>query len=319
MNGPIGTKTEGEPLAAQQDVVQEVANLFAKALEEPIGDLTITPEAAEASVQWRLARLSVFTGPESPPDVSSAYQQASKLTSASHEFCKLFPSMIDEIRDLKQYSEANLLAIGKFNLDKNRMDISDQVKSIQRDTFLALDNEIKNSSGRSINSLVSDYCSSEYERSIALMEATLLVGYKDHLMAVRDFLLAASGLCGICRNLLYRAIIERQGNVLASKASKQAFEESLDEVPWEVLSHVLGPIVGPIKVIAKTLLTLADKEGQVDNIADALAGHYRMTMDFIDAYRLALAEWDNWAMELKGALLHMMKREMPKFSSDLAS
>jgi hypothetical protein len=171
----------------------------------------------------------------------------------------------------------------------------------------------------SINSLVSDYCSSEYERSIALTEATLLVGYKDHLMAVRDFLIAASGLCGICRNLLYRAIIERQGNVLASKASKQAFEESLDEVPWEVLSHVLGPIVGPIKVIAKTLLTLVDKEGQVDQIADALAGNYGMTMEFIDAYRLALVEWDNWAMELQGALLHMMKREMPKFSSDLAS
>jgi hypothetical protein len=295
------------------EVLEQVKTLFDQALERPLSEVPIAEELANTIVESRLTDLQSFQG-NFPLGIREAFDEAVKLTSATHALAANFVKCAELLTPLKDLSEKDLYGIA-FLEQYNTTEVAYRI--IMLEAYLAFMEEISAPTGKSLSKVIRERFAgrSAADRVLASTTATLVIFGQHRVEAVRYAMLAGASMGLICRMVLYRDIIEKQGSQLGKKAVDKKDAEIAKDVTWELLSHIplFGELIGPLRVTFKAITELGNKERAVKDIMKHLEESFGLVNDFIQAYISALLAWSEWATGLSEALRRMVVEDLPAF------
>lgn len=297
-------------------VLEQVKALFDQALDErPLSEVPIAEELANSIVESRLQRLKAFQSDHLPPDIREAFDEAIKLTSATHAFAATFVKYAELLTPLEDLSEKDLYGIAFLEQYKTT-EVAYQ--SIWLEAYLALMEEMSApTAGKSLGKVIRERFAgrSAADRVLASTTATLVILGQHKVEAVRYAMLAGASVGLICRMVLYRDILEKQGSQLEKKAANKKDVDIAKDVIWELLSHIpiLGEFIGPLRLTIKAINELGNKDIAVEDLKKSFEESYQLVTDFIKVYNSALLAWSEWATGLSGALRRMVVEDLPTF------
>jgi hypothetical protein len=295
----------------------DVVAVFYGLLRARRGSIVAQKEAEEIVVR-RKRLLSIYTQPGIPAELQKDFEEAIKLTDGCDKFAQNSVSLLLAVTSLGKLSVPEMLISARLYLDSVRLPpgapVDDEPATVRDRVLLALTTAARDTA--SADELVTETLDKEladlpvWQRQLAPLEAYLLMAQVKQWKQAFEVIALSGQLAIICRNMLYRGLIETLGSRLERQASWERFKEDLREVPTEAAGAipVIGDAVGKMKLLVDMASHLFDKEAALEAEAADLITKQRRAREFVDLYTASIKAWVSWAVPITTSINDMSKK-----------
>ncbi|WP_158933171.1 hypothetical protein [Acidisphaera sp. S103] len=300
-------------MAEVAEQLEKLNSFIDKALQKPMSYLLLSEKEVGKLVTERTSKLEEF-GRALDGDLGRAFVGAADISRAIEQLLKVFVKGIDEVLELRKYTDADLFAFahGKLRRLQDSSEESAQMplewrresNEVEQQVahMLAADPQLGQDPKRFAILLEQTFATDQgLQITSAKFAAASLIQTKNYLGSLRGLaeFSVVNGL--ICRGMFCRVILQGQGGQHAASEKAAYFHDKAGDVFLEVITSCI-PFIGEYITKFKLALDLAIRamsEGAVlREAAENLRKHTEIAQSFITVYTLALMTWVEWAHKI---------------------
>jgi hypothetical protein len=284
---------------------QNEPSIFAGVLDLPLSELAFPN--GDGLLEKQILTLEKFTESELPESVVAQATDLITLSRLGHSTCENFTAIAEKVAGLPDLDLRNRLAMASLALDAQdsatlpesaiKAEVLERIRGERRTVLGLILAELANGKmERSVGDLIEQSYVDEAEvrRSIAEMQAVLLVAKQEQLATAVKLLPPLAELGLIWRGLFYGCIVGDKGSALerdlTAKKTQEKIEDALKQLNKKLLGLALGRAILAFEA-AKSLYglytTLRNKEAHLDGVIKQL----KSAQEYLDAYSQALHLW----------------------------